>query len=71
MNKIKARLTPQRNIQVTRVAQTDSQTISIYNVEEFNLNNLSDGDVLVWDEANDYFNAQKLLDKQELNGGEY
>lgn len=68
---IKAKLTPQKNIQVTRVAQTQSQTISIYNIEEMNLDDLSDGDVLVWDETNEYFNAQKLLDKQELNGGEY
>jgi len=68
---IKAKLTPQKNIQVTRVAQTQSQTISIYNIEEMNLQDLSDGDVLVWDDTNEYFNAQKLLDKQELNGGEY
>lgn len=32
---------------------------------------VEDGDVLVWQEESEKWVAQKLIDKQEINGGQY
>lgn len=65
------------NTKVKRV--TLGRPVSRILADNGNLSNLNDvdastpeeGDVLVWHEDVDKWIAQKLLDKQEINGGQY
>lgn len=53
------------------IRRIDTQLTTIDNIEGLDVAGRADGDVLVYNESSQNFEAKKLLDKQEINGGQY
>lgn len=67
---IKAKVNPQKQIQVTKFS-VSAQNIDIKELKGVDVSNLEDGAVLVYEQATDEFVATKTLQKQIINGGNF
>lgn len=67
---IKAKITPQQKIQVTKFS-VSAQNIDIRDLGGVDTSNLEDGSVLVYEQQSDSFVATKTLQNQIINGGNF
>lgn len=67
---IKAKINPQKKIQVTKFS-VSAQNIDIKELKGVDVSNLEDGSVLVYEQDDDKFVATKRLEKQIINGGNF
>jgi len=67
---IKAKVNPQKQIQVTKFS-VSAQNIDIKELKGVDVSNLEDGAVLVYEQSTDEFVATKTLQKQIINGGNF
>jgi RNase H-fold protein (predicted Holliday junction resolvase) len=53
------------------IRRIETQTTTIENIQGLDVSDREDGSVLVYNGSSSSFEATKLLEKQEINGGQY
>lgn len=53
------------------VRRINTQTVTIDNIQGISTAGAEDGSLLIYNESSQQFEALKLLDNQEINGGQY
>jgi hypothetical protein len=67
---IRAKVNPQKQLQVTRFS-VSAQNIDIKELKGVDVTDLQDGSVLVYEQTSGDFVATKTLSKQIINGGNF
>lgn len=75
---INVTITPTANIAVKRksnprilINQSDTTLKNLGDLSDVDLNNLEDGSLLIYSTSTQKFVASRLLEKQEIDGGEF
>lgn len=53
------------------VRRINTQTVTVDNIQGISTAGAEDGSLLIYNESSQQFEALKLLDNQEINGGQY
>jgi hypothetical protein len=53
------------------VRRINTQTVTVNNIQGISTAGAEDGSLLIYNESSQQFEALKLLDNQEINGGQY